>query len=124
MVTTGEDVSRFVVDLRDDMDPAVTFRSLVIGTIFAGLGAAVQQVRILGRIHQYVALPLILSYRSMNTNQYQLPYPRSSSSCLYIRLVLPGPKLCLRGLLREEPGLRGSPPRWISSTLASSGSRR
>lgn len=45
VITTGEDVSKYVVDLRDDMDPAITFRSLFLGTIWAGLGAAVQQVR-------------------------------------------------------------------------------
>lgn len=45
VVTTGKDVSRFVVDLRDDGDAALTFRSLVLGTLFAGLGAALRQVR-------------------------------------------------------------------------------
>lgn len=44
VVTTGKDVSRFVVDLRDDGDPSLTFRSLVLGTVFAGLGAALCQV--------------------------------------------------------------------------------
>ncbi|EPT02055.1 hypothetical protein FOMPIDRAFT_1119079 [Fomitopsis schrenkii] len=44
VITTGEDVSKYVVDLRDDMDPAITFRSLFLGTIFAGLGAAVHQI--------------------------------------------------------------------------------
>lgn len=40
IIMTGRDVSRFVVDLRDDGDPALTFRSLVIGTLFACVGAA------------------------------------------------------------------------------------
>lgn len=44
VVTTGYDVSRFVVDLRDDGDAALTFRSLFLGTVFAGLGAALCQV--------------------------------------------------------------------------------
>ena len=35
VIRTGMDVSRFLVDLRDDGDPALTFRSLVIGTLFA-----------------------------------------------------------------------------------------
>lgn len=46
VVVTGMDVSRFIVDLRDDGDEALTFRSMVIGTIFAGLGAALCQVLI------------------------------------------------------------------------------
>ncbi len=47
VVTSGKDVSRYVVDLRDDGDAALTFRSLTLGTIFAGLGAALCQVRIM-----------------------------------------------------------------------------
>jgi OPT oligopeptide transporter protein len=43
-VTTGKDVSRFVVDVRDDGDDALTFRSFVLGTVLAGLGAALCQV--------------------------------------------------------------------------------
>jgi len=45
VIVTGLDVSRFQVDLRDDGDPALTFRSLFLGTVFAGLGAALGQVR-------------------------------------------------------------------------------
>jgi hypothetical protein len=44
VVTTGRDVSRFVVDIRDDGDDALTFRSFVLGTVMAGLGAALCQV--------------------------------------------------------------------------------
>lgn len=47
VITTGCDVSRFLVDTRDDGDPAFTFRSAVLGTIFAGLGAALCQVNAL-----------------------------------------------------------------------------
>ena len=43
IITTGLDVSRFAVDIRDDGDVALTFRSIVIGTVFAGLGAALTQ---------------------------------------------------------------------------------
>ncbi|KAH7887105.1 OPT oligopeptide transporter protein-domain-containing protein [Phlebopus sp. FC_14] len=44
VVTTGADVSRLLVDMRDDEDPALTFRSLFLGTIFAGLGAALCEI--------------------------------------------------------------------------------
>ena len=44
VITSGRDVSRFVVGLRDDGDPALTFRSLFLGTVMAGLGAALCQV--------------------------------------------------------------------------------
>src|ERR1700735_2242619 len=43
VITTGRDVSRFVVDIRDDEDPALTFRSIFLGTIFAAMGAALGQ---------------------------------------------------------------------------------
>lgn len=46
VITTGKDVSRFAVDLRDDGDEALTLRSLVLGTMFAGMGAALSQVRL------------------------------------------------------------------------------
>src|SRR4051812_14436616 len=45
VITTGKDVSYFAVDIRDDGDEALTFRSMVLGTVFAGLGAALCQVR-------------------------------------------------------------------------------
>ena len=44
IITTGHDVSRFVVDNRDDGDTALTFRSIFLGTIFAGMSAALSQV--------------------------------------------------------------------------------
>lgn len=45
VIRTGEDVSNFLLDVRDDGDPALTFRSAVLGTVFAALGAAMCQVR-------------------------------------------------------------------------------
>lgn len=45
VITNGRDVSRYLVDLRDDEDPPFTFRSAVLGTVIGGLGAALNQVR-------------------------------------------------------------------------------
>jgi hypothetical protein len=47
VIRTGADVSNYLLDVRDDGDPALTFRSLVLGTVFAGLGAAMCQVRMI-----------------------------------------------------------------------------
>lgn len=47
IISTGSDVSRFVVDVRDDGDDPMTIRSLFLGTIWAGLAAALYQVRCL-----------------------------------------------------------------------------
>ena len=44
VITAGRDVSYFVVDIRDDEDTALTFRSIFLGTIFAGMSAALIQV--------------------------------------------------------------------------------
>ena len=57
VVTTGRDVSHYVVDLRDDGDPALAFRSLVLGTVIAGLGAALCQI--------YIFKPVTVSVSSV-----------------------------------------------------------
>ena len=44
VINSGRDVSKFLVDLRDDEDPPFTFRSVVLGTVIGGLGAALVQV--------------------------------------------------------------------------------
>ncbi|KAI9447706.1 oligopeptide transporter [Lactarius indigo] len=46
IITSGTDVSQYLVDLRDDEDPPLTFRSVVLGTVIGGLGAALYQVYI------------------------------------------------------------------------------
>ena len=44
IITSGRDVSKYLVDLRDDEDPPFTLRSIVLGTVIGGLGAALCQV--------------------------------------------------------------------------------
>lgn len=44
VITSGRDVSKYLVDLRDDEDPPFTFRSIILGTMIGGLGAALYQV--------------------------------------------------------------------------------
>lgn len=44
VLSSGKDVACFVVDLRDDGDESLTFRSFFLGTVFAGFGAALSQV--------------------------------------------------------------------------------
>ena len=51
VIRTGRDVSRFAVDLRDDGGSALTFRSMFLGTLFAGMGAALCQVSSFIAIH-------------------------------------------------------------------------
>lgn len=61
VITTGRDVSRFLVDTRDDGDPALTFRSMFLGTVFAGLGAALYQVRNVFSPYGVISLTLCIS---------------------------------------------------------------
>lgn len=44
VISNGRDVSQYLVDVRDDGDPPLTFRSMFLGTVFAGLGASLYQV--------------------------------------------------------------------------------
>ncbi|KAI0073510.1 oligopeptide transporter [Panus rudis PR-1116 ss-1] len=60
VITTGRDVSRFLVDLRDDGDPALTFRSLFLGTVFAGLGASLVQIYLFKPIQMSVSTVFLL----------------------------------------------------------------
>ncbi|OJJ52396.1 hypothetical protein ASPSYDRAFT_62902 [Aspergillus sydowii CBS 593.65] len=41
VIRTGTDVSKFIVSDRDDGDPALTFRSIVLGTIFTALSSVI-----------------------------------------------------------------------------------
>ncbi|TBU24794.1 oligopeptide transporter [Dichomitus squalens] len=60
VISSGADVSRFLVDTRDDGDPAITFRSIVIGTIFAGLGAALYQIYLFKPVQVTVSTVFLL----------------------------------------------------------------
>ncbi|KZV65129.1 oligopeptide transporter [Peniophora sp. CONT] len=44
VIVDGKDVSKYVVDLRDDGDAPITFRSLVLGTLMSALTAALYQL--------------------------------------------------------------------------------
>ncbi|KAL2860960.1 OPT family oligopeptide transporter [Aspergillus lucknowensis] len=41
VIRNGADVSRFIISDRDDGDPALTFRSLVLGTLFTALSSVI-----------------------------------------------------------------------------------
>jgi hypothetical protein len=44
IIKTGRDVSRYLIDLRDEQDPPFTLRSVYLGTVVGGLGAALSEV--------------------------------------------------------------------------------
>ena len=82
IITTGNDVSRFVVDIRDDEDRALTFRSMFLGTIFAGMGAALSQVSNFKNLDNdrsdAIRSILTISGRYTCTNQCRCQSPPSS----------------------------------------------
>ncbi|KAL4803348.1 OPT oligopeptide transporter protein-domain-containing protein [Aspergillus unguis] len=41
VIRTGYDVSKFIISDRDDGDPALTFRSIVLGTVFTALSSVI-----------------------------------------------------------------------------------
>ncbi|KAH9914494.1 oligopeptide transporter [Epithele typhae] len=60
VITDGRDVSRFLIDPRDDGDAALTFRSLCIGTVLAGLGAALCQIYLFKPIQMTVSTVFLM----------------------------------------------------------------
>ncbi|KAH9071576.1 oligopeptide transporter [Lactarius deliciosus] len=60
VITSGRDVSRYLVDLRDDEDPPFTFRSIVLGTMIGGLGAALYQIYIFKPVQSGISTVFLL----------------------------------------------------------------
>nr|AGA20377.1 oligopeptide transporter 6 [Phanerodontia chrysosporium] len=60
VIRNGEDVSNFLFDVRDDGDPSLTFRSIFLGTLFAGLGAAMCQIYIFKPLQVTVSTVFLL----------------------------------------------------------------
>ncbi|KAG8768545.1 hypothetical protein FRC12_005500, partial [Ceratobasidium sp. 428] len=98
VIETGVHVSNFAVDDRDDGDPSLTFRSFLIGTIVAGLGAALSQIYIFKPIDVTVSgiFLLLLVYTIGNAWAILLPRPVTFESCApwlvpVLRFVNPEP---------------------------------
>jgi hypothetical protein len=60
VIQNGKDVSRFLFTTRDDGDPAITLRSVVLGTVFAGLGAAMCQIYLFKPVQVTVSTVFLL----------------------------------------------------------------
>ena len=112
IITTGSDVSRFLVDVRDDGDPALTFRSLFIGTIFACLGATMCQVRLFGLRDVHSIFAYLIHDRSTSLNQFKYLY-RLYFFC-YLSTVQEwlGPRLYLNVNQSKGLDLRSLVPSW------------
>ena len=78
VIQNGRDVSRYLVDIRDDGDQALTFRSMVLGTVFAGLGAALGQVRSHHRIIRKTLIVVLSFFRYTYSSPSRLSYRVSS----------------------------------------------
>ncbi|KAF4583572.1 hypothetical protein EYR38_002325 [Pleurotus pulmonarius] len=78
VVTTGKDVSRYVVDIRDDGGEALTFRSFILGTVFAGLGAALCQIYLFKPVQMTVSSVFLLLLIYTAGNAWATFLPRST----------------------------------------------
>ncbi|CAA7257463.1 unnamed protein product [Cyclocybe aegerita] len=78
VITSGKDVSYFAVDLRDDGDEALTFRSIVLGTVFAGLGAALCQIYLFKPVQMSVSTVFLLLLTYTVGNAWAKFFPKAS----------------------------------------------
>jgi hypothetical protein len=85
VISTGSDVSKFLVDLRDDGDPPLTFRSLVLGTVFGSLGAALYQVCVYSPTCLSIGTYRTLAIRFIFSSQL----PRGSHHCFFSSSITP-----------------------------------
>tara|TARA_R110002060_G_scaffold43424_12_gene54859 strand:+ start:742 stop:1116 length:375 start_codon:yes stop_codon:yes gene_type:complete len=44
IIITGEDAARYLLPMRDDFEPALTFRAMVLATILCGFQAVMYQI--------------------------------------------------------------------------------
>ncbi|KAF9525053.1 oligopeptide transporter [Crepidotus variabilis] len=99
VITSGRDVSRFAVDLRDDGDPALTFRSIFLGTLFAALGAALYQIYMFKPVQMTVSSVFLLLLTYTAGNGWYAIFPKETlvqgtrfeKFAPVIRFVNPGP---------------------------------
>ncbi|KAJ1310044.1 hypothetical protein OPQ81_006797 [Rhizoctonia solani] len=98
VIETGAHVSNFAVDVRDDGDPSLTWRSFWVGTVVAGLGAALSQIYIFKPIDVSVSgiFLLLLVYTIGNAWAILLPRPEQFQDRIprlvpIIRAINPGP---------------------------------
>nr|AGA20378.1 oligopeptide transporter 7 [Phanerodontia chrysosporium] len=78
VIRNGQDVSNFLIDMRDDGDPALTFRSIFLGTVFAGLGAAMCQIYIFKPLQVTVSTVFLLLLVYSAGNAWATFLPRAS----------------------------------------------
>ena len=89
VITSGRDVSKYLVDVRDDEDPPFTFRSFVLGTMVGGLGAALYQV-CMHASESVSAVPRPFASRSIFSSPSKLESRQCFFCSLFTRLVFFG----------------------------------
>jgi hypothetical protein len=58
-VFKGYDVSKFLVSVRDDEDPAFTFRSILLGTAFTALSSVITMLYVFKPVQMQVSAVFI-----------------------------------------------------------------
>ncbi|KZV83654.1 oligopeptide transporter [Exidia glandulosa HHB12029] len=123
IISTGEDVSNYLVDVHDVGGEALTFRSIVLGTILSGFGASVTQARTF--IYSFKPLPVSVSsiflllviysagriWARFPTREYFDRHPRLKRYAAIVHFLNPG-----------EFGMKEHAVATFISTTASAGS--
>lgn len=89
----GLDVSKYIVSVRDDGDPSLTFRSIVLGSAFTALSSVITMLYTFKPYQVSVSATFLqrkLCFPNMHEAQVVLTLPSHVfgscySSCLYIR---------------------------------------
>jgi hypothetical protein len=58
-ILKGFDVSKFLVSIRDDEDPAFTFRSVLLGTAFTALSSVITMLYVFKPVQMQVSVVFI-----------------------------------------------------------------
>lgn len=74
IIVTGADAAKHLLSLRDDLEPALTFRSLFLATILSAFQAVMNQIYYVSTVQYH------LLYQSAHGRCVSLIYPDHSSS--------------------------------------------
>ena len=80
----GFDVSRFLVSARDDGDPAFTFRSILLGTVFTALSSVITMMYVFKSVQMQVSAVFIQRKHTHQSSETELLAHSSDSVGLRI----------------------------------------
>lgn len=92
IIITGADAAHHLLPMRDDGDPAITFRGMVLATIFSGFQAVMFQIYQVSQLTAGVASMLVLEANQLySSSQPMSPFPEHSLPSSPTSSAMPGP---------------------------------